>query len=216
MKKLSRGILIAVEGGEGAGKTTLCKSLVNRLRSNDYDAIYAREPGGIKSAEDIRSIVVNNDLDYLTQLLLFAAARRININEIITPALKDKKIIICDRYILSSLVYQGIVGNISLSYIQNLMRVIGAYNPDLQILLDVDPVIGYKRSHNIGREININDNKSLDFHRQINDGYRSLIDNTNYADYSLTLNVDLSTPTQILNRVYTNIVYFINNGKIKK
>lgn len=170
--ELKRSLFITIEGGEGSGKTTLAKKLVEYYKSLRINAIYTREPGGIKEAEEIRNIVVNNDLPQMEQLLLFAACRKLNLDRIIKPALQQPNtIVICDRYVTSSIVYQGIVGGLGEDTVKKVMEMIGVIPPDLEIILSIDPKIGMERACADGREINLNDTRGLEFHKQINDAY---------------------------------------------
>lgn len=107
LKTIDGGLFIVIEGGDGAGKTTAAKGLYDKLISLGYDAMYTREPGGIKAAEDIRSILKTYELDDNARTLLFAASRALNVSQVIEPNLKKGKIVICDRYVRSTYIYQG-------------------------------------------------------------------------------------------------------------
>lgn len=175
--ELKRSLFITIEGGEGSGKTTLAKNLVEHYKAQGINAIYTREPGGIKEAEEIRNIVVNNDLPQMEQLLLFAACRKLNLDRIIKPALQQPNtLIICDRYVTSSIVYQGLVGRLGEYAVKNVMNMIGAIDSDFEFILGVDPEVGMKRACSAGREINLNDTKGIEFHKQINDAYKYIVE----------------------------------------
>ncbi len=147
----TRGIFITFEGGEGAGKSTQINSLSKLLTDENVDHILTREPGGTDVGEEIRNILVQgkvNKLDSYSEFLCFAASRREHLKKTIIPALEDNKIVICDRYLDSSIVYQGFVGGVSLDIIQNVHKNF-CYNkyPDLTLILDVNPKIGLKRKY---------------------------------------------------------------------
>ena len=195
MKKFEGGLFIVIEGGEGAGKTTVAKALEQIYRDKGYLVKYTREPGGIKEAEQIRDIIVNNDLDSVTQMMLFAAARKLNTDRIITPALEEGYIVICDRYMLSSLVYQsklgaGTVEPVDVMKIQSIV----ARKPDYQIILDVNPEIGLKRVFEGDREVNALDTMGLEFHNKVNRAYRCYCNDkanhirTAHSSYTIDVN----------------------------
>ena len=103
-------LFVTIEGPEGSGKTTIGKKIVEQLMNDGYEVIYTREPGGIEIAEQIRQVILdvnNTNMDPRTEALLYAASRRQHLIEKIVPAIKDNKIIICDRFVDSSLAYQG-------------------------------------------------------------------------------------------------------------
>ena len=169
LKRTENGLFIVFEGGEGSGKTTMAKHAVNYLIEKGYDAIYTREPGGIEAAEKIRDVVVNNftALGAVPQLFLYSASRYINTRDIIIPAMDEGKIVICDRYALSSIAYQGEAGGIPIKdvmYVQKMATM--NLKPDLEIVLDIDPFTGLKRAkaHADG-EVNEIDELDLEFHK---------------------------------------------------
>jgi len=172
-------MFITLEGVEGSGKTTVAKALVKILKDNDYDVICTREPGGNKIAESIRSIILdttNTDMDARTESLLYAAARRQHLVDVIEPALKARKLVICDRFIDSSIAYQGYARNIGpklIEYINDFA--IAGVRPDLTFLIDVKPEVGLKRINNDkSREINRLDLEEIDFHKSVYNGYQQL------------------------------------------
>ena len=117
---MKKGIFITFEGNDGAGKTTVCKAIYKKLLEQGYDVIYTREPGGSQIAEKIRDILLNThnqSMDPRTEALLYAASRRQHLVEKILPALEKKQIVLCDRFIDSSLAYQGYARKIGMSSI---------------------------------------------------------------------------------------------------
>lgn len=158
MNKLPYGYFIVIEGCDGAGKSTISKMLEEKLNKDGYETIYTREPGGIKVGEEIRNIVKNNKLTEIEYLLLFAASMSMNINQIINPALEEKKIIICDRFVRSTYIYQGFAeknrNENMYEYIirKNIFNTIEKYacygmTPDLELILDINPKIAWERTH---------------------------------------------------------------------
>lgn len=175
------GIFIVLEGGEGSGKTTVANYLVKRLSSEGYDVMYTREPGGVKISEEIRNIILdvnNTDMDPRTEALLYAASRRQHLVEKIIPALKADKIVICDRYIDSSLAYQGYARRIGMTNIKTLNNFAirdentnELYLPNLSIYLDIDPILGLERIYNRDDTLNRLDKEELSFHQDVRRGY---------------------------------------------
>lgn len=174
------GYFISVEGGEGCGKTSVLKEVINKLNKDGYNNIVSsREPGGIKIATDIREIILNKEntsMDPITETFLFAASRRQHIVEKILPALNDNAIFICDRFVDSSYVYQGIAGNVGLERVIEVNKIAtDGCMPDLTILFDLDPIIGLERiSANKDREVNRLDLASLEFHNKVREGYKEM------------------------------------------
>ena len=169
-KKIDNGLFIALEGGEGSGKTTLANKLQKYYTHQGYNVVLTREPGGNALAEKIRNCVVNNEMDAVTQLFLFAAARRLNVKEIIKPALKNGSIVICDRYLTSTFVYQGVVQKVPFYQIKTIMTIATeGLLPEIEVLLDIPAEEGLKRISN--RENNKFDEKGLEFHKKINEAY---------------------------------------------
>ena len=146
------GLFITLEGGEGAGKSTQIKMLKSALEDLGKEVLLTREPGGSKSGELIRPLLVSGETDWdaVSESLLFSAARRDHLVHKIWPALKEGKIVLCDRFADSTLAYQG-YGRGNNPEIQRTVKtlykiVAGNFEPDLTIILDIDPKIGLKRS----------------------------------------------------------------------
>jgi dTMP kinase len=177
---MSKGLFITVEGPEGAGKSTILTKIFNRLLQEGFNVIQTREPGGISIAEQIREVILNTgntEMDKRTEALLYAAARRQHLVEKVIPALEDGKIVICDRFIDSSLAYQGNARGIGMEEVMNINQfAIEDKMPDLTLYFDIDPEEGLKRiaKHN-GREVNRLDLESVDFHTRVREGYQKLI-----------------------------------------
>ncbi|EYE89745.1 thymidylate kinase [Fervidicella metallireducens AeB] len=177
---MKKGIFICIDGPEGGGKTTIIGLLGQYLQSKGLDFLLTREPGGIAISEQIREVILNKEntsMDGRTEALLYAAARRQHLVEKIIPALKDGKIVICDRFLDASLAYQGHARGLGIDEVLQINRfAIENYIPDLTILLDIEPEIGLKRiAANKGREVNRLDLEAVDFHRKVREGYQILL-----------------------------------------
>lgn len=198
--RLNKGLFITVEGGEGAGKTTLITGIAAQLRSEGHLVTTTREPGGIPIAEQIRSVILdrsNTSMDGRTEALLYAAARRQHLVEKVIPALEQGHIVICDRFIDSSLAYQGHARGIG---VQEVMQInefaIGGLMPSLTLYLDVTPTTGLRRIQEAsGREINRIDLESAAFHEKVREGFLQLADS--YRDRIKIINAE-KQPEEVL------------------
>lgn len=176
-----RGYFITSEGPEGAGKTTVMNLLGEQLIQEGYDVVMTREPGGIMISEKIRNIILDNKhtmMESRTEALLYAAARRQHLVEKVKPALEVGKIVICDRFIDSSLAYQGFARGIGVEEILAINKfAIGDTMPNKTILFDIEPSVGLARINaHENREKNRLDVESLTFHEKVREGYLSLVD----------------------------------------
>lgn len=175
------GIFITFEGGEGSGKTTIASLVEQKLTQEGYKVILTREPGGVEIAEKIRDIIVdpkNIKIDRKTEALLYAASRRQHLVEKVIPALENDYIVICDRFIDSSLVYQGLARGIGIDEVYE-MNLFATENilPKRTLFFDIKPEDGLKRVYaNKDREINRLDLEKIDFHQKVYEGYLSLCD----------------------------------------
>ncbi len=143
----NRGLFVSFEGGEGAGKSTQVQALRRRLEDQGRRVVQLREPGGTKFGEELRAILLSStSLATRTELLLFLAARSELVDKAIEPALSKGVDVLCDRFIDSTLAYQGYGRGIDLELIRTLNEaVIGRCKPDLTVLLDLDPAVGLTR-----------------------------------------------------------------------
>lgn len=166
---------ITFEGGDGTGKTTLIEKLALDLESLGYEIVKSREPGGSRISEQIRNVILdieNTEMDYMTEALLYAASRRQHLEEIIKPALNSGKIVILDRYVDSSLAYQGYARNLGIDKVYAINNyAIDGFFPDLTIYIDVDPVIGISRIKNNHRDMDRLDLEKIEFHKLVREGY---------------------------------------------
>ena len=172
--------LITIEGVEGSGKSTIINFIKEFLEEKGLHVVVTREPGGIEIAEQIRTVILdqkNTKMDGRTEALLYAAARRQHLVEKIVPAISDGKIVLCDRFIDSSLAYQGYARELGIDEVLSINEfAIGTMMPDVTLYLDLDPEIGLKRiSRNKGREVNRLDLEELGFHVKVREGYEEVI-----------------------------------------
>lgn len=178
---MSKGFFITFEGGEGSGKTTQSELLYNNLKQKGLNVTRTREPGGTILAESIREILLKGEKDKmssLTELYLFAAARRDHIDNIIAPSLKNNEIVICDRFIDSTTAYQGYAGNIDLNLINSINNfTIGSIIPNITYIFDIDPNIGLKRSINTTSEEIRFEEKDIGYHKKIRSGFLEIAKN---------------------------------------
>lgn len=199
MKGFEMGIFITMEGPDGAGKSTQIDLLRVYLLEKGYDIIVCREPGGTVISEAIREVILNKDyknMGYMTELLLYAAARAQLVEEVIQPALSQGKVVICDRFIESSAVYQGIARGmgIDLVYEVNQFAVDGTM-PDITILLDIDAETGIGRKKQQA-ELDRMESEQLGFHKKVVEGYRLLAE----RDKNRMVKIDGRNPIEEIHR----------------
>lgn len=175
------GFFITLEGGEGSGKTTVLGRVAAYLQNRSMPYRITREPGGVEIAEKIRSIILDpahTAMDARTEALLYAASRSQHLAEVVEPALREGLTVLCDRFVDSSLVYQGHARGLGIEEVWSINRfAIGDRMPDLTFYLDVDPEIGLSRiAANQEREVNRLDLESLSFHKKVREGYQLLVE----------------------------------------
>ena len=215
--KIKNGLFIALEGGEGSGKTTLSKSLKEHYESLGYEVMLTREPGGTEIGEKIREYVLNNELDSYTELLLFSAARRCNVLNNIVPALDDGKIIICDRYITSTMVYQALLGTCTTYLVSKISDMVvtpldrgHSIYPNIEFLLNVNAETGIKRTKNRD-DNNKFDARSIEYHKKINKAYLSAISKS-WSDKKYVINAN-NKKDEVKSNVINLIDEYINKYK---
>lgn len=205
---MKRGFFITFEGGEGAGKSIQVEILASHLHEDGYNVTVTREPGGTRIGEQIRAITHNQenvDLDAVSEAYLMAAARAQHVAQIIEPSLENGKVVVCDRYVDSSVAYQGYGRKLGADIIAqlNALAVNGAV-PDLTILLDVPPEVGLRRR---GKSLKPKDRLDLqqkDFYERVHKGYLHLAkkDASHYLVVDSTKPIE-SVSTMIWKRVQT-------------
>jgi dTMP kinase len=173
--KEHRGHFITLEGPDGAGKTTQLRIVAQELQTKNYPHIITRDPGGTAAGKQIRRILLNAQfvLSSTAELLLYQADRAQNVAEVIYPALEQGLLVLCDRYIDSTLAYQGYGRGLSLDTITMLNEIsTGGLKPDLTILFDLDSEVGLSRLHP-GSQDRL-EREALDFHKRVREGYLTL------------------------------------------
>lgn len=175
-----QGYFISFEGGEGSGKTTVLSEVERALISQGYKVCVTREPGGIPISEKVREVILNpghTEMDERTEALLYAAARRQHLVEKIIPAYQAGSIVLCDRFIDSSLAYQGYARGIGLEEVAQINAfAIDDFYPSLTLFFDLAPEKGLERiALNEGREKNRLDLEAIEFHHKVYEGYQILL-----------------------------------------
>lgn len=203
---MNKGMFISFEGSEGAGKGLILNKLKAFLQENNVDFIATREPGGTDVAEKIREIIVHEDIDGITEALLFASARRHHVENLIKPSIENGKLVLCDRFIDSSLVYQGCGRGLGIDTVWEINKfAIGDFLPDKTIYLDIAPEVGLRRISDNNRETNRLDLEGLDFYNKNREGYLYLANK--YPDRFVVINAN-QTPDEVFNELKEK---FLNN-----
>ena len=170
-----KGLFITFEGCEGSGKTSLINRLVAYLETKGIKVYKTREPGGSKIAEDIRNVILdvnNTNMDSITEALLYAASRRQHLVEKVIPYVEEGYVVICDRYLDSSLAYQGHARGIGIDKVYDInVAATNGMMPDLTIYIDLEPSIGLARIQSNNREQNRLDLEKMSFHQKVYEGY---------------------------------------------
>lgn len=169
---MSLGKFITFEGGEGVGKSTQIQKLSAYLQERGIDHVVTREPGGTAMAERVRQLLLvqknDEDMDSITEFLMFSAARHDHVHSLIKPSLKAGKWVLCDRFYDSSKVYQGLLGLVDDELFTQVTEVVcEGITPDRTLLFDLDPMIGLKRAQRPENLENRFEARGLDFHQKV-------------------------------------------------
>jgi dTMP kinase len=205
MNKMSA--FITFEGPEGSGKTTVLQQVASKLQG-EFETIVTREPGGVNTGEQIREILLEGgEMDERTEALLFAASRREHLVGKVIPSLDQGKVVLCDRYIDSSLAYQGYARGIGVEEVKaiNEFAINGLY-PDLTIYLDVSVAVGRQRILSNLREQNRLDQEDVAFHEKVVEGYHKVIDSdaSRFVVIDANQNID-----DVVDATYKSILKFL-------
>jgi len=177
MSHNTKGLLISFEGPEGSGKSTQIERLVPKLEKKGHEVVVTREPGGTEIGEEIRHLLIhssrNSEMCPETELLLFAASRAQLVREVILPALNDEKIVLCDRYLDSTTVYQGAARRVSADPVSMINEfAVGDVVPHLTFIIDVPAELSMSRVRHRASDLpDRMERENIDFYRIVREGY---------------------------------------------
>jgi dTMP kinase len=204
---MKRGIFITFEGPEGSGKTTHSRLLCEFLRKKGFKVLHTREPGGVLISEKIRKILLdprNKDMDVGCEMLLYMAARAQIVKEKILPALKQGKIVVCDRFTDATLAYQGYAGGMDLKIINNIANIVTkGLKPNITFLLDISAKAGLLRA---GRAKDRMERKSILYHNKVRNGYLSIAKKEPKRVKVLSSTGDLGATQEEIKKVILNLL----------
>ena len=173
-----KGLFIVMEGPDGSGKTTQINLLKEYLEEAGYECLITREPGGTVIGEKIRQLILNpehKEMSPVTEMLLYAASRAQLVHEVIGPALEEGKIVISDRFVDSSIVYQGIARKLGISTVSAVNAPgIGIYRPDGIFFIDLSEAEGLRRKKE-QKNLDRMEQEGIDFHHMVSEGYRKVL-----------------------------------------
>ena len=173
-----KGLFIVMEGPDGSGKTTQINLLKEYLEEAGYECLITREPGGTVFGEEIRQLILNpehKEMSPVTEMLLYAASRAQLVHEVIGPALEEGKIVISDRFVDSSIVYQGIARKLGISTVSAVNAPgIGIYRPDGIFFIDLSEAEGLRRKKE-QKNLDRMEQEGIDFHHMVSEGYRKVL-----------------------------------------
>lgn len=204
---MNKGYFIVLEGPDGSGKSTISEIICEKLKEEGYSVVHTREPGGIEIAEEIRNVILNpknTSMDARTEALLYAASRRQHLVEKVVPAVNEGKIVICERFVYSSLAYQGYGRGLGFDDILKINDfAIGEHYPDMTIYLDINEEEGLKRIENRAFKDRL-DNESLNFHHLVNEGYKEVLrrfKDTKVVDATLSIDEVVDKCLKLINEL---------------
>ncbi|MDU1579303.1 dTMP kinase [Finegoldia magna] len=202
-------MFITFEGPDGSGKSTIIQKVYDYLIENNYDVIKTREPGGSPIAEKIRNLILdtkNTEMGYRTEALLYAASRAQHVEETILPALNENKIVLCDRFLISSLAYQGVGRNLGIENVRKINEfAINGVFPDFVLFFDVDPITTLKRKSSLDTADRL-EKEGNNFHERVYNGYKEILNSEK--------NIEIIDATQSVEDVFNQCIKVLKRRNI--
>ena len=199
-----KGLFIVMEGPDGSGKTTQINLLKEYLSKAGYECLITREPGGTVIGEEVRQLILNpeyREMSPVTEMLLYAASRAQLVHEVIGPALEEGKVVISDRFVDSSIVYQGIARKLGISTVSAVNAPgIGIYRPDGIFFIDLSEDEGLRRKKE-QKKLDRMEQESIEFHNMVSEGYRKVL-----ADRAEVIKIDGNKEIDIIQKKIRNHV----------
>ena len=202
-------MFITFEGPDGSGKSTIIQKVYDYLIENNYDVIKTREPGGSPIAEKIRNLILDTEnikMGYRTEALLYAASRAQHVEETILPALNENKIVLCDRFLISSLAYQGVGRDLGIENVRNINKfAINGVFPDFVLFFDVDPITTLKRKSSLDTADRL-EKEGNNFHERVYNGYKEILNSEK--------NVEIIDATQSVEDVFNQCIKVLKRRNV--
>lgn len=202
-------MFITFEGPDGSGKSTIIQKVYDYLIENNYDVIKTREPGGSPIAEKIRNLILdteNTEMGYRTEALLYAASRAQHVEETILPALNENKIVLCDRFLISSLAYQGVGRNLGIENVSKINEfAINGVFPDFVLFFDVDPITTLKRKSSLDTADRL-EKEGNNFHERVYNGYKEILNSEK--------NIEIIDATQSVEDVFNQCIKVLKRRNV--
>ncbi|MDU4334301.1 MAG: dTMP kinase [Finegoldia magna] len=202
-------MFITFEGPDGSGKSTIIQKVYDYLIENNYDVIKTREPGGSPIAEKIRNLILdteNTEMGYRTEALLYAASRAQHVEETILPALNESKIVLCDRFLISSLAYQGVGRDLGIENVRKINEfAINGVFPDFVLFFDVDPITTLKRKSSLDTADRL-EKEGNNFHERVYNGYKEILNSEK--------NIEIIDATQSVEDVFNQCIKVLKRRNV--
>lgn len=202
-------MFITFEGPDGSGKSTIIQKVYDYLIENNYDVIKTREPGGSPIAEKIRDLILDTEnikMGYRTEALLYAASRAQHVEETILPALNENKIVLCDRFLISSLAYQGVGRGFGIENVRNINEfAINGVFPDFVLFFDVDPITTLKRKSSLDTADRL-EKEGNNFHERVYNGYKEILNSEK--------NIEIIDATQSVEDVFSQCIEVLKRRNV--
>lgn len=202
-------MFITFEGPDGSGKSTIIQKVYDYLIENNYDVIKTREPGGSPIAEKIRNLILDTEnikMGYRTEALLYAASRAQHVEETVLPALNENKIVLCDRFLISSLAYQGVGRGLGIENVRNINDfAINGVFPDFVLFFDVDPITTLKRKSSLDTADRL-EKEGNNFHERVYNGYKEILNSEK--------NIEIIDATQSVEDVFSQCIEVLKRRNV--